>query len=239
MATFRSDAQYSDGRHPDAVTFSTARDDAQRRDFTINGLFFDPEQAAVIDYVGGQQDLAAGIVRAIGEPIARFSEDKLRLLRAVRFAAALDFEIDPATRQAIEAMADQIHVVSAERIAAELRLILTHANRRRGIWLLVETGLLAAIWPELAPARPAGGGPPELAAPWPETLATLAALEDPGFPLALAALVHRLGDARSVAVIAERLKLAGSETDRAGWLVAHCARLTWRARSAGPRCSDC
>src|SRR5262249_50574556 len=119
VATFRSDISYSDGRHPDAVVFSTARDDAVRRDFTINGMFFDPLGNQLIDYVGGQADLQAKVLRAIGDPATRIAEDKLRMLRAVRIAARFELTIDPATFAAIRTMADQITVVSAERIAEE------------------------------------------------------------------------------------------------------------------------
>ncbi len=231
VATFRRDAEYSDGRHPDAVTFSTPREDAQRRDFTINGLFYDPQDGAVIDFVGGQQDLARGIVRAIGDPPARFSEDKLRLLRAVRFAAALGFEIEPVTRQAIEAMSGEIHAVSAERIAAELRLILIGANRRRGVGLLAEVGLLAAILPEIDTQRPTDESPPAPHSPWSTTLQILDALEEPGFPLALAALVHEFGDESLIEAIGQRLKLANVETRSAGWLVAN-----WRTVEQARTC---
>src|SRR3954470_5971345 len=140
VATFRRDAAYSDGRHPDAVSFSDAEHDAQRRDFTINGLFFDPVEDRVIDFVGGQEDLARRVVRAIGDPLARIAEDKLRMLRAVRFAARFDFAIEDKTLAAIKQQARELIIVSAERVATELRLILTHPNRARGIELLAETG---------------------------------------------------------------------------------------------------
>ena len=120
VATFRRDAHYSDGRHPDSVTFSSAEEDASRRDFTVKGLFFDPLSETVIDYVGGQEDLRGRVVRAIGDPQARLAEDKLRMLRAVRFAAVLDFQLDRATLEAITAMADQLPAVSPERIAARI-----------------------------------------------------------------------------------------------------------------------
>src|SRR5204862_4290763 len=150
VATFRRDAGYSDGRHPDAVSFSDAEHDAQRRDFTINGLFFDPLDAPVLDYVGGQDDLKRRVVRAIGDPRARIAEDKLRMLRAVRFAARFDFALDEATLAAIKQQASELVIVSAELVAAELRLILTHPNRPRGIELLADTGLLEVILPEIA-----------------------------------------------------------------------------------------
>ena len=119
VATFRTDAAYSDGRHPDSVSFTTAEHDAQRRDFTINGLFYDPIAETVVDYVGGQNDLNLRTIRAIGDPRLRIGEDKLRMLRAIRFAAAFDFTIDPATFAAIQQMAGEILTVSAERIGME------------------------------------------------------------------------------------------------------------------------
>ncbi len=147
VATFRQDAAYSDGRHPDAVRFSTAEMDAQRRDFTINGLFYDPLAERVIDYVGGQQDLQQRIVRAIGRAEERIAEDKLRMLRAVRFAAALDFELEQHTLQTIRDHAQEIHVVSAERIAGELQGMLLHPSRRRAVELLQDSGLLEQVLP--------------------------------------------------------------------------------------------
>ncbi len=136
VATFRRDAEYRDGRHPDSVTFSTAEEDAARRDFTINGMFYDPIEDRLIDFVGGQRDLEARSIRAIGDPQERFREDKLRLLRAVRFAAALQAEIEPSTEAAIRRMAAEITVVSAERIAVEMQRILVDPHRSRGIRLL-------------------------------------------------------------------------------------------------------
>ncbi len=152
VATFRQDMGYSDHRRPDAVEFSTPEADALRRDFTINGLFYDPLEDRVIDYVGGQDDLARGIIRAIGDPRARLAEDKLRLLRAVRFAATLGYQLDMATRLAIEEMADEVTRVSVERIAAEMRLMLAAPTRARAVHLLDEVGLLDAILPEVASA---------------------------------------------------------------------------------------
>src|SRR3954462_13574945 len=129
VATFRTDAAYSDGRHPDSVSFTTAEHDAQRRDFTINGLFYDPIANQVVDYVGGQQDLQQRTIRAIGEPRSRIGEDKLRMLRAVRFAATFNFEIDPPTFVAIQQLAAEINTVSAERIGMEIRRMLLDSNR--------------------------------------------------------------------------------------------------------------
>lgn len=149
VATFRSDHEYIDGRRPEMVTFSTPEEDATRRDFTINGMFHDPVADKFIDFVGGQDDLKSKTLRAIGDPVARFREDKLRLLRAVRFAARFGYEIDPATWDAIKAHAADIHAVSAERIREELVKILDHANRVRGFDLLDQSGLLKEILPEI------------------------------------------------------------------------------------------
>jgi len=151
VATFRADAPYTDGRHPAGVTFCSAREDAQRRDFTINGLFLDPLTGAVHDFVGGRDDLAAGVVRAIGVPAMRFGEDHLRMLRAVRFAAFFGFALDDETRTAIERMAHLVTSVSPERIAAELRAMVSRPGRRRALELLDETGLAREVLPELAP----------------------------------------------------------------------------------------
>ncbi len=149
VATFRSDHEYIDGRRPEMVTFSTPEEDAARRDFTINGMFHDPVADKFIDFVGGQDDLKSKTLRAIGDPVARFREDKLRLLRAVRFAARFGYEIDPATWDAIKTHAADIHAVSAERIREELVKILDHANRVRGFDLLDQSGLLKEILPEI------------------------------------------------------------------------------------------
>ena len=149
VATFRSDHEYIDGRRPEMVTFSTPEEDAARRDFTINGMFHDPVADKFIDFVGGQADLKFRIMRAIGDPVARFREDKLRLLRAIRFAARFGYEIDPATWDAIKAHAADIHAVSAERIREELVKIFAHANRVRGFDLLDQSGLLKEILPEI------------------------------------------------------------------------------------------
>lgn len=149
VATFRTDGSYKDGRRPESVTFATAEEDAQRRDFTVNGLFRDPIGNRIIDYVGGQQDLKAKLLRAIGDPHQRFAEDRLRLLRAVRFATVLGFEIDAATWKAVCAHADAITTVSAERIRDELIKIFLHPNRLRGFDLLVESGLMQQVLPEI------------------------------------------------------------------------------------------
>lgn len=158
VATFRQDGAYSDGRRPDAVRFSAdPREDVLRRDFTINGMLLDPDQydrtadpaAATLDYVGGREDLAAQVIRAIGDPVLRFTEDKLRMLRAVRFAARLRFRIDSGTAAAIGQLASQISIVSPERIRDELTMILTEGGARYGFELLDELGLLPHILPEI------------------------------------------------------------------------------------------
>lgn len=148
VATFRCDGGYSDGRHPDQVTFSNAEHDAQRRDFTINGLFFDPVQNVVIDYVQGQVDLELRLIRAIGNPRDRFNEDHLRMLRAVRFATVLDFEIESETLAAIQELAPQILTVSGERISAETQRLLASPRRGRGLSLLDQSGLLQHLLPQ-------------------------------------------------------------------------------------------
>ncbi len=142
IATFREDGGYSDGRHPDSVKFSSAEHDAQRRDFTINGLFFDPVAEEVIDYVGGQADLKQGIVRAIGDPRRRIQEDKLRMLRAIRFAARFGFELDLDTETTITELASLISQVSQERITNEVERMLTHENRLWALEALARTELI-------------------------------------------------------------------------------------------------
>ncbi|MBI2827165.1 MAG: CCA tRNA nucleotidyltransferase [Planctomycetia bacterium] len=234
VSTFRRDAEYSDGRHPDAVVFSSPEDDAQRRDFTINGLFYDPIEERVIDYVGGLDDIARRLVRAIGDPRARFAEDKLRMIRAVRIAAGFDFRLDEETLAAIREMAATIHVVSPERVAQEMRKMLAHTTRAEALGLLLETRLLAELLPELAALRGATGGEKL----WQHTLQVLAGLREADFALALAALVHALGEepralgslptaegrAKAIAAakaICERWRLSNKEHDAATWLLAH------------------
>src|SRR6266513_1089027 len=149
VATFRSDDVYVDGRRPSAVRFSSPEEDAKRRDFTINGMFFDPEKNEVIDFVGGRTDLGAKLVRAIGDPAARFAEDRLRMLRAVRFATVLDYKIDNPTWDALVASAASINEISAERIREELLKIFLSPNRVHGWDLLDQSGLLHTVLPEL------------------------------------------------------------------------------------------
>lgn len=218
VATFRQDATYSDGRHPDRVTFSSAREDAVRRDFTINGLFYDPIDERVLDYVGGSEDLQRHLIRAIGDPLERFREDKLRLLRAVRFAATFGFELDPATLAAVGQMAPEITVVSPERIAQEMRRLLEATDRARGLQLLVDAGLAAVLLPEVM-SGPENGCRLELAS------SLLAHLHQPRFPLALAALLHLWVGPQAAEEVCQRWRLANKETDRVRWLVEHHASL--------------
>lgn len=149
VATFRRDGDYSDGRRPDSVVFTSAEEDAKRRDFTVNGLFFDPIKSEVLDYVGGRADLEAKVLRAIGEPRLRFREDRLRLMRAVRFATVLEFPIEAGTWEALRELAAEVVSVSAERIRDELNKIFLDRNRVRGFDLLVESGLMQAVLPEI------------------------------------------------------------------------------------------
>lgn len=242
VATFRSDVSYSDGRHPDQVVFSSAREDAERRDFTINGMFLDPLDGRLIDYVGGQEDLQARRLRAIGDPAQRFGEDKLRMLRAVRIATRFDLEIDADTAAAIRAMAEQITVVSVERIAEELRQLLVHPRRASGVNLLHDLGLIAPLFPELLPMKGLPQGPPQSPTGdlWDHVIRVLELLGDEvSFPLAFATLLHDVGKPRTVGrtpdrytfyyhehvgrrlagEICGRLKLSNAERERVEWLV--------------------
>lgn len=211
VATFRRDLDYSDGRRPDAVQFeSDPRQDVLRRDFTINGLLMDPESGAVLDLVGGRADLENRLVRAIGDPDARFREDHLRLLRAVRFAARLGFQIESATFEAIRRNHSLITKVSAERIRDELVRILTEGGARRGFELLDSTGLLARLLPEVA-AMKGVAQPPEFHPEgdvWVHTLLLLDNLERPTATLALGALLHDVGKPPTFRV-AERIRFDG------------------------------
>jgi poly(A) polymerase len=219
VATFRRDAAYSDGRHPDSVAYSDAREDALRRDFTINGLFYDPLEEEILDFVGGQEDLAAGLIRAIGEPNRRFAEDKLRLLRAVRFAATFGFSLEERTRDTIREMAAEVNVVSVERIAAEMRRMLVSSGRVSAIRLLLDTRLVDAVLPEVAPTDAAGRERFE------RTLALLDRLRRPTFPLALAAMLHGWVDARQAEQVCRRWKLPNKASERTAWLVAEHGNL--------------
>lgn len=210
VATFRTDAAYSDGRHPDSVTFTDAQHDALRRDFTINGMFYDPLARRVVDYVGGQSDLQQRIVRAIGDPHARLHEDRLRMLRAVRFAATFSFSIEPVTRQAIQARAAEVLDVSAERIGMEIRRMLLDANRDVAIRLLESVGLMRHVLPEVARLA---------AAEFNDTLRVLGQLREPTLPTALAALLRHVAMDGAARVVGRRLRYTNKELERAGWIL--------------------
>lgn len=195
VATFRRESGYADGRHPGQVDFTDEREDVLRRDFTVNGLLFDPLKDELLDYVGGRADLVAKIVRAIGNPDERFSEDRLRLLRAVRFAAQLDFELEPATREAVRRLAPQAAHLAAERIRDELSKMLTGPNPRRAFEDLKSTGLLAVVLPEVD-ALAGVSQPPEFHPEgdvWTHTLMLLGQLRNAPPTLAWGALLHDIG----------------------------------------------
>jgi poly(A) polymerase len=217
VATFRSDEAYVDGRRPTSVHFGSPEEDAQRRDFTINGLFFDPIANEIIDFVGGRADIAGKIVRAIGAPRQRFAEDKLRLLRCIRFASSLGFEIEAKTFAAVLELAAQIEVVSAERIRDELIKIFTRPNAGRGLELLDTSGLLKEILPEIV-AMKGVEQPPEF---HPEgdvfahTKLMLDALPPtPSEVLAFAVLLHDVGKPPTFERATDRIRF--SEHDRIG-----------------------
>jgi poly(A) polymerase len=195
IAMFRQDGAYVDGRHPATVTPATPEEDAQRRDFTINGMFFDPVADRLIDFVGGEADLRAGVLRAIGEPEHRFREDHLRLLRAIRFAARFGFQIEPKTWEAIRAGAEMIRTVSAERVRDEINRIFTVDKPERGLDLLDQSGLLALVLPDIA-ALHGVEQPPQF---HPEgdvfvhTRLMLTKIQSPDLDLALGVLFHDVG----------------------------------------------
>ncbi len=219
VATFRSDHEYIDGRRPEMVTFSTPEEDAARRDFTINGMFHDPVADKFIDFVGGREDLASQTLRAIGDPVARFREDKLRLLRAVRFAARFAYQIDPATWDALRAHAADIHAVSAERIREELVKILAHPNRVRGFDLLDQSGLLKEILPEIEKLKGCEQ-PPQFHPEGDVFVHTRAMLEllppDAHATLALAVLFHDIGKPPTFRYHADEDRIRFSGHDRVG-----------------------
>ena len=210
VATFRSDGAYSDGRHPDHVQFSSdASQDVQRRDFTINGLLLDPQTAEVLDFVGGRDDLKRGVVRTIGEPCDRFAEDKLRMLRAVRFAARFGYVIDEKTFAAIRELAPQIHQVSRERVRDEILKMLTEGHARRAFELLDEARLLEQVLPEIKKMQGVAQ-PPQYHPEGDVWVHTLMLLE--GLPagcsrtLALGALLHDVGKPPTFRVAPDRIR---------------------------------
>jgi poly(A) polymerase len=246
VATFRNDGRYDDGRHPVEVRFSkTPQEDVRRRDFTINGLLLDPATDEVLDFVGGRADIDARRLRTIGDPVARFREDKLRMLRAVRFAARFDFALDVAALKAIQDYAPQIRDVSAERVRDELIKILTEGRARRGFALLDETGLLKEVLPEIKALQ--GVEQPPAFHPegdvWIHTLLMLEGLRNPTPTLALGVLLHDVGKpptfsirerirfdnhvevgARMAEEICARLRLSTREVERVVELVRHHLR---------------
>jgi poly(A) polymerase len=215
VATFRADGAYLDGRHPVAVTLSDLRHDAQRRDFTLNGMYLDPLSMRVVDYVHGRADLEARLIRAIGDPEQRFAEDYLRLLRAVRFSARLRFPIEARTRAAIRASADRLEHVAAERVREELARMLAHPNRAVAWRLLGECELRPHLWPR-------AGWSDEEARRAEAILERLPA--DASFELALATLLIQKRPA-DIERIARSLTLSNDERDTVRWLVEHQADL--------------
>lgn len=183
VATFRCDADYSDGRRPDSVSFSSPQEDARRRDFTINGIFYDPVTDQLVDYVNGQQDLQDKIVRSIGDADKRLDEDKLRMLRAVRFAATFNFQLDEATARAISSRTEEIKLVSAERIGDELRRMMGKSSRLNAIQLLIDTRLMTVLLPEF-----------DVDSDWPLSRGILSHLDSDRFSVTLAACIHPIGE---------------------------------------------
>lgn len=243
VATFRNEGPYSDGRRPDNVQFSSAREDAQRRDFTINGMFFDPVDERIHDYVGGEHDLQQRLLRAIGDARERMTEDKLRMLRAVRFAATLDFQLDPETATAVRELAPELGCVSAERITQELRKMWESEYRTRAARLLLELGLLQFVLPEVA-ARAASADGRET---WNQILATFDELPaDASLVVCLAVMLipdcldadclpeqRRLAGedaAERLGQIGRRLRLPNTEREQLAELVTNIGELAWSAR---------
>jgi len=232
VATFRSDLGYSDGRHPDRVLYSkTPQEDVARRDFTINGLLMRHDTGEVLDYVGGQDDLHARLVRAIGDPERRFTEDKLRMLRAVRFAARFGYAIEPATFAAIQEHAPEIHVVSPERIREELTKLLTEGAARRGFELLNDSGLLQQLLPEISAMKDVPQ-PPEYHPEgdvWIHTRLMLAGLPAGVSPtLAWGVLLHDVGKPptfRSASATGDRIRFDGHAEVGVKMATAICHRL--------------
>ena len=199
IATFRVDGPYLDGRRPSSVTFTTAEEDAKRRDFTVNGMFFDPLKNEVLDFVRGRADLEAKTIRAIGDPLARFTEDRLRLFRAIRFAVQLGFVIEPKTWDALVRLAPESKTLAPERVRDELVKIFTSPDPARGLDLLHDSGLVAAWIPELLEMRGCAQSPehhPE-GDVWVHTRLLLTHLKNPSPILAFSALLHDVGKPRT------------------------------------------
>jgi poly(A) polymerase len=246
VTTFRKDGPYLDGRHPSVIQYTDEEEDARRRDFTINAMFFDPKTEQIVDYVGGQADLKARVIRTVGNPRERFSEDHLRLLRAVRFAARLGYEIEPETFAAIIDMAPLVTTTSGERIRDEIVRMLTEGGARRAFELMDETGLLEQVLPEVARMKGCAQ-PPEFHPEgdvWVHTLLALDLLEKPTPTLALGVLLHDVGKpptqtfedrirfsnhdkigAAMADEILRRLHFSNHERERVVWLVDQHMRL--------------
>jgi poly(A) polymerase len=246
VATFRSDGRYADGRHPDEVRYArTPEEDVRRRDFTLNGLLYDPLHEQVLDYVGGQADIQARRIRTIGDPLLRLHEDRLRMLRAARFAARFGFNLDPATLDAVRKLAPQIHGVSPERVRDEILKILTEGQARRGFELLDGAGLLQEVLPEVKRLQGVAQ-PPEFHPEgdvWIHTLLMLEQMRSPTPTLALGVLLHDVGKpptfsfrerirfdnhvevgAKMAEEICGRLRLSSCDRERVVELVRHHLR---------------
>lgn len=236
VATFRSDGHYLDGRRPSSVRFCSPAEDAQRRDFTINGMFFDPLENQVLDYVGGQTDLQQQVVRAIGDPVARFNEDKLRLLRAVRFTTTFGFRLDSATELALRNACHQITQVSVERIAQELRRMLAHPARAYACRLLQQTGLLAVILPELHTSTDnTNQTPADLKSQFAILQQLQAESPEAAWAILLQPLVRlaepdRRRSTVEIDAVLRRLKMSNQEIADITWLVSHRTALTGLSR---------
>ena len=217
VATFRTEGPYLDGRRPEHVVYATPEEDAQRRDFTINGMFYDPLQSQVLDFVNGRADLQRQVIRAIGDPLERFREDKLRLLRAIRFAATLNFQLDAQTADAIRQMASQITVVSAERITQEWKRMLIHSNRLQALQLAAETHLLEHVFPESIAMLGNEASAREL---WDLAFHAVGRLESPRVELVLATWLTGAPGYTGEAArgMCLRMRLSNEETDRIVWL---------------------
>jgi poly(A) polymerase len=229
VATFRSDIGYSDGRHPDEVRFSQdPREDVARRDFTINGMLLDPGSGEVLDFVGGRKDLQDGIIRTIGDPAHRFAEDKLRMLRAVRFAARFGYTIESATFTAITKLASEIHLVSRERVRDELTRMLTESHPRRAFLLLDESGLLREVLPEIS-AMKGVEQPAEFHPEGDVFVHTLLLLDNLPQPcpatLAWGALLHDVGKPATFRRAPERIRFDGHVDVGVKMAEAICQRL--------------
>ena len=218
VATFRTDGTYKDGRHPESIEFSSPEKDAQRRDFTINGLFQDPLTEKVIDHVGGRADLAAKLLRAIGNPKERFEEDALRLLRAIRFSTTTGFKIEAQTWKAIQECAPLLSQISPERIRDEFSRILVAPERARGLDLLVESGLIMEFLPEIIELKGCEQPPqwhPE-GDVYVHTRIALSLLDSPPLPLALAVLLHDIGKPATQTWDSESERLRFNSHDKVG-----------------------